>query len=393
MTNVLFLSAWYPHRYDKMAGLFVQKHAEAVSLYCNVKVLYVHADENIQTIEIIEQHKGKVHEFIVYYPCKKEGIFHKSQKVFKYLNAYLKGYKKITKTGFNIDITHVNVLTRTGVMAYLLKLHKGTPYVITEHWTRYLPKQEGYKGLLRKFATKIAVKNASAILPVSELLKKAMLSHNLDHLNYQIVNNVVDDIFFKNSTNIPHSKKRILHISCFYDIQKNISGVLRAALALTKIRQDFELVIIGEGIDFKEIKNYADSLNFPKDILYFTGEKSSIEVAGWLQNSDFFVLFSNYETAGVVIAESLVCGKPVLSTKVGAAPEYINNKNGILISVGDEIALFKEMNYLLDNLDKYNLQNIKENAKDLFNYQNIGKKIQEIYLQIFNNQQIDNPNT
>jgi len=30
-TKVLFLSAWYPNRYDAMAGLFVRKHAEAVS--------------------------------------------------------------------------------------------------------------------------------------------------------------------------------------------------------------------------------------------------------------------------------------------------------------------------------------------------------------------------
>lgn len=28
--KVLFLTAWYPHRYDAMAGLFVRKHAEAV---------------------------------------------------------------------------------------------------------------------------------------------------------------------------------------------------------------------------------------------------------------------------------------------------------------------------------------------------------------------------
>jgi hypothetical protein len=28
--KILFLSAWYPHRYDPMPGLFVKQHAEAV---------------------------------------------------------------------------------------------------------------------------------------------------------------------------------------------------------------------------------------------------------------------------------------------------------------------------------------------------------------------------
>jgi hypothetical protein len=50
--NVLFLSAWYPNRHDSMAGLFVQKHAEAVSMYADVKVLYVHADKDVKHFEI-----------------------------------------------------------------------------------------------------------------------------------------------------------------------------------------------------------------------------------------------------------------------------------------------------------------------------------------------------
>ena len=38
--KVLFISAWYPNRYDEMAGLFVRKHAQAVSQFCEVEVLY-----------------------------------------------------------------------------------------------------------------------------------------------------------------------------------------------------------------------------------------------------------------------------------------------------------------------------------------------------------------
>ncbi|MEE1089862.1 MAG: hypothetical protein UH103_00395, partial [Paludibacteraceae bacterium] len=29
--KVLFLTPWYPHRYDAMSGLFVRKHAQAVA--------------------------------------------------------------------------------------------------------------------------------------------------------------------------------------------------------------------------------------------------------------------------------------------------------------------------------------------------------------------------
>ena len=39
--RVLYLSAWYPTERDAMAGLFVQKHAEAVKAQgADVRVLY-----------------------------------------------------------------------------------------------------------------------------------------------------------------------------------------------------------------------------------------------------------------------------------------------------------------------------------------------------------------
>ena len=44
--HIVFLARWYPHRYDPMFGLFVQRHAEAAALYNDISVVYVHADDN-----------------------------------------------------------------------------------------------------------------------------------------------------------------------------------------------------------------------------------------------------------------------------------------------------------------------------------------------------------
>ncbi len=58
-----------------MPGLFIQRHAEAVSKYCDVGVVYVHAveyEEQTQRFELqIEQING-VPTAMVYYknPCK-----------------------------------------------------------------------------------------------------------------------------------------------------------------------------------------------------------------------------------------------------------------------------------------------------------------------------------
>jgi glycosyltransferase involved in cell wall biosynthesis len=367
-----------------MYGLFVQKHAEAVSKYCNVQVLCVQPDSNIKDFEIETTEYETLRETIVYYPAKTVNIYQRTLKTFNYIRAFFKGYKLLAKQGYKPDIIHANILTRTAVFAYFLKLCKGIPYVITEHWSRYLPARNSFNGIIRKFVTRVVVKNAAAILPVSKNLAEAMQAHKLFNKNYIIVNNVVDNFFFEEIPEVHRPKKRIIHISCFDEQAKNVKGILRATRELAQRRSDFELILIGTGIDFEDVFNYATMLDFPKGVIHFLGEKTPNEVANWLKNSDFFVLFSNYETAGVVISESLVCGKPVLSTKVGAAPEYINSENGKLIDIGDEKSLLTEMDFLLDNAEKYDSTNIKKTAQEMFSYIYIGKTITNIYINLLN---------
>ena len=38
--HIVFLARWYPHRYDPMFGLFVQRHAEAAALFNDITVVY-----------------------------------------------------------------------------------------------------------------------------------------------------------------------------------------------------------------------------------------------------------------------------------------------------------------------------------------------------------------
>ncbi len=382
--KVLFLTAWYPYRYDKMAGLFVQKHAEAVALNCEVKLIYVHADENIKNFDTQINTSKNLTEIFIYYPVNPKNVFYKIGKIINYLRAYLIGFNILRSQNFKPDIVHVNVLTRTGVIALLIKILKGIPYVVTEHWSRYLVQNESYNGFIRKKITEIIIKNAGAVLPVSTVLKTAMIEKKLFNQNYKIVNNVVDSTFFSTNKRTVRDKIRILHVSCFDERSKNIKGIIRTFHKICKNNFNVELYIIGNGVDFHEVMSFYYSMDFENDRVFFLGEKPRDEISKWMKESDFFVFFSNYETAGVVIAESLVCGLPVLSTKVGIAPDYINSENGIIIDIGDENALFEAMTYMINNLKKFNNKQIQKNAQHFFNYNHIGSLIYDIYSETLN---------
>jgi len=206
-----------------------------------------------------------------------------------------------------------------------------------------------------------------------------MLNHNLKNDNYYVVNNVVDICFFTDSITVHRNKKRIIHISCFDNEAKNVSGIVRVARKLSNIRQDFELILIGTGIDFEKTVAYSQTLNFHPGIIHFLGEKTSEEVSNWINNSDIFVLFSNYENSPVVISESLACGKPVISSNVGGISEHVNETNGMLVEAGNEAELLQKIDLMLNQFNKYDSERIKKEAKNKFSYESVGLQITEIY--------------
>lgn len=376
----LFFSAWYPNRDDAMSGLFVRKHADAVSRFCKVTVLYVHADERIRKREIKYENFNAVHEVVVYYPSG-TGFLRKIIKPIQFVAAYIVGIRKVFSRYGRPDIVHVNVLTRTALPALYLKLTRRIPFVVTEHWTRYLPSRSSYKGFFRKIITKIAVANASSILPVSDDLRKAMQGHGLKNHNYQVVNNVVEDNFFdaEVSTNSKSDELQLIHISCFDDEQKNISGILRVTAQLMTERTDFRLILVGTGKDFQKMKELALRLHIPEHRLIFTGELPPVAISEQLKESDFMVLFSNHENAPVVISESLACGKPVIATRVGGIPEMIDDSNGILLNKGDEATLKQTLIQMLDHFQEYNTPQLQEAARTKYSYQSVGQTIFHLY--------------
>ncbi len=125
----------------------------------------------------------------------------------------------------------------------------------------------------------------------------------------------------QNTPNTPNTPKTLLHISCFDERAKNIRGLLLVIKMLAVQRQDFQLVLIGTGVDYAEVRAFADSLHLPEGLLVWTGELTPREVAEWLHKADALVLSSRYETYGVVLAEAAAAGAPILSTPVGIAEE------------------------------------------------------------------------
>ncbi len=386
--HVLFLPLWYPNKYDPMPGLFIERHARSVKQYCDVSVLYLHPDPEQKRNYLFETNNDdNIYTIRLYYKHTKNNFPGLSQliKTFQFYKAALKGYIYLCKGKYKPHIVHVNVLTRLGAFALFLKFMYGLPYIITEHWSRYQTRVGTYKGLIRKIITKIVVKRASAVTTVSEDLKKAMLRHNLKNKNYHVIPNVVDtNLFFPSRIKQKNDIKNFIHVSCFDDKPKNISGILRVIKKLSAIRTDFKFTMIGNGPDYENITEYSNLLEIDSKFISFTGLKEGVNLVNAINKADFMLLFSNYENFPVVIPESFSCGIPVISTSVGGIPEHLSSDKGILIEPGNENQLFQTINKLLDNNSNYNSEKLRQYAIDHFSYKVVGKQFFDIYMKVLN---------
>lgn len=372
--KILFLSAWYPNRYDAMSGLFVRKHADCVSQFADVFVIYPCPTQNDDETGIVERIYNNVREIYVYYHHANNRI----GKAIAYFSAFSRGFRFMENHYARPDICHVNILTRAGICAIALQMLYRIPYVITEHWTRYLPENNSYHGILRKLCAKIVVAKAKSISTVSEMLEKAMKSHGLKNQHYLPLNNVVEDFFFKKQQKKRYEKTQILLVSCFNEPAKNVFGILRTVKRLSKMRNDFLLTLVGEGKDFTNTKEYAASLNLTTNEVQFVGEKTPEEVCAYFYQCDFSILFSNYETASIVVIESLACGKPIVTSRVGIVPQVITNESGIIVPPRDEEAFLQAISHMLDTYSNYSPEVIRDSAKQ-YSYDEVAKQLQKLY--------------
>lgn len=370
--NILFLSSWYPNRNNATHGIFNRFFAEAALNFNNVFVIHVCSENSCKNnFEIEVTNNFGFEEVIVYFQKSSNPI----SKYLNYKKAYQKALNYFLEKKIIFDVIHCNVILNAGIAALFIKKQLAIPLVVNENWTGYLPEDGNYKGFFKIYFTKKIIKNADAILPVTQHLKNAMQKHNLQG-NYTIVPNVCNTNLFKITSQHTDDETKFIHISALVNKQKNIFGLLRVFTEALKQNQKINLVIVGEGGDENEIKQFVIKNNIEHKIK-LVGKKIGEDLVKEINKADCLVMFSNYENLPLVILESMACGKPVISSNVGGISEAVNNTNGILIDSGNEPQLLKAI--LEFKKEQYPPALIREHVVKNYSSEVIGKMLNEVY--------------
>ncbi|MFW6009601.1 MAG: glycosyltransferase [archaeon] len=165
-----------------------------------------------------------------------------------------------------------------------------------------------------------------------------------------------------------------------YTDQKGFDNLIKAVKNVIEKGYEIKLIIMGKGENKQQLNALIKKLNL-KDKVELIGFKSN--PYKYISESDLFVLSSNYEGFPNSLLEAMACEVPVISTDCPTGPSEIidNNKNGILVPVGDVNKLTEEIIHIYNDstfankiasvakntiVSNYNIDKIMEEYSNLF---------------------------
>lgn len=114
-------------------------------------------------------------------------------------------------------------------------------------------------------------------------------------------------------------------------VQRMGVDLLLQAVAVTEWARPIRVVIVGEGELRGELEREAASLGL-SDAVSFLGSIDDAALCRWYNGADLFCLPSTaYEGFGMVTAEALASGLPVIGTRVGATEEILGTLDANLL--------------------------------------------------------------
>lgn len=342
---------------------------------------------NISFEVYIPQHKGSTVTEI----SKNEFPFSfYSNKIIKPLDKfiYYTKIKRMTKdvqqnfTLSDITLIHSHSLFSDGGVAYEIYKMYSIPYIVAIRDTDV--NQYFRKGIhLRRYALNILM-NARYIIFLSEAYKNMVMKKYIpkrlhDELikKVRIVPNGINKYWLDNKERgnsiVSEGRIKLLFVGQIIK-RKNVLKIIEATKVLEKkYNEKIELLLVGEKLDEKYFKELSRNGDF-KHIPYLDKET----LMSYYREADVFVMPSLTETFGLVYAEAMSQGLPIIYTKgQGFDRQFNDGEVGYSVDPHNEFDIAKKIDKVIKNKEIISKKCI--DYSDKFNWNVIGQTYKDIY--------------
>jgi len=173
------------------------------------------------------------------------------------------------------------------------------------------------------FFLKFIYKSCNGIIFNSENTKKSFLSSGFTFKNHTIINNPLlirsEKIYLKKNSKI----KTFITISRL-DSQKNLFELIKIFHKYSIRNNNCQLMIVGSGILYNDIKNEIDKIKYKKKIILIN---QTLNVERYFKKADYYISCSKSEGFGNSYIEALAFNLPIISINNGGIQDIIKKSS------------------------------------------------------------------
>jgi glycosyltransferase involved in cell wall biosynthesis len=219
------------------------------------------------------------------------------------------------------------------------------PLVATSHGTDLIGLDRDPRGLED---ARRAAKAARRILAVSTWVARAVVERlSADPRNVRVVWNGIDPAVFRvvpvdradllRRHGLPAHYRRVVLYMGKLAWFKGTDVLLAAAARYRSRLADAATLIVGEGEMRDDLVRQKAALGL--EDVHLLGHQTLEEIVRMYSAADLAVVPSRGEPFGLVALEAMACGTPVVATRAGGLPDFIDDRLGGLVPEGDAGAL------------------------------------------------------
>lgn len=308
-------------------------------------------------------------------------FFNKEKKVMRALKNHL--------SGKSFNMIHAHTLFSEGYLAYKLHKESGIPYIVAVRNTD-INVFFKYRKYLHGLGCEI-LQNADRIIFLTSVYEQKLFDKYIpkkfrDELKSKIViiPNGIDSLFLNNMAQ-PRSRvsENKLNVITVGMVNKNKNQTYICD-QLEKYQKDNPDIIVSYKnfgiIRFERDKKYAALLNkYP--FAERCEPKSHMELIEEYRNADIFALLSKTESFGIVYAEAISQGLPILYTKgEGFDTQFDDGVVGHAVDLSKNGDFVQKLESILKDYEGFSKRALEGASK--FDWKKIGRRYSELYAEV-----------
>lgn len=262
--------------------------------------------------------------------------------IFTDIKAVLEIRKILKEIQPDIIATHSS---KAGIVGRIAGWSLQIPTIFTAHGWSYTDGVPKNKRRFYILFEKIIGRISDGVITVSEYDKELALKYKiLPESKILTIHNGVHPVKRKSRLLFSEKQPEIIMVARFAPPKRQ----LQLLKVLNKIRHiQWKISFAGDGPLLRETKSYVERVNL-SDRVTFLGNRN--DITNLLEESDLFILLSDWEGFPLSILEAMMCGLPIVASDVGGVKEAVKQSiNGFLIPKNNEQELLYRLQQILTN--------------------------------------------